>query len=323
MLRTAIVLGCVAACSKSDPPAKSSPATSPAPALAAPRSDASSCSVAIVIDAMGATIATAAGSCRAPRIHGQLDVPWFEAELGSLRWAMPDCAVDALVVAETGPYHELINVMDIAMKEGIGDVNVGDKSDVKFATDSASGLHCKQPAPPPKKPAPTRETAVARPSNSIASTIARPLPRPPTPEQVARVLEFRSLPMPAPTTKSDLLRAPVIVVTKTEVTFQGKVLASVDAVAKDANALKPLADVLRASADVTSRDHAAGRLPPDLMKACEEAAHGSRPEPGAMCPLGLAILQADELTDMRVINAVLHTATSQGFDNLLFAVRNK
>jgi hypothetical protein len=42
-----------------------------------------------------------------------------------------------------------------------------------------------------------------------------------------------------------------------------------------------------------------------------------------VCPEGLAILQADEGTDTRIINKVVLTAKAAGFDNLLFAVKNK
>jgi biopolymer transport protein ExbD len=37
----------------------------------------------------------------------------------------------------------------------------------------------------------------------------------------------------------------------------------------------------------------------------------------------LAILQADETTDVRLINKIVNTAKAAGFDNLLFAVKNK
>jgi hypothetical protein len=114
----------------------------------------------------------------------------------------------------------------------------------------------------------------------------------------------------------------VIIVTKTEVTYQGKVIASVKEVARDPRALEPLAAVLRTSGEITKREFANGDMKLELVRVCKEAEQGIRPMAGQMCPLGLAILQADETTDMRVINAVLHTAKAEGFDNLLFAVKN-
>ena len=44
---------------------------------------------------------------------------------------------------------------------------------------------------------------------------------------------------------------------------------------------------------------------------------------GAVLMDGLAILQADETTDARLINKIVNTAKAAGFDNLLFAVKNK
>jgi biopolymer transport protein ExbD len=66
-----------------------------------------------------------------------------------------------------------------------------------------------------------------------------------------------------------------------------------------------------------------GKMPKDLVKACEEAKQNIRPTPGHICPDGLAILQADEATDVRLINKIVNTAKAAGFDNLLFAVKNK
>lgn len=315
MNRAAVLWLCVAACSKSDPPRmKSEPLTtkSASPKPAGAGSDATSCAVDIVIDPTGASIATTAGSCRAPRIDGKLDIPWFEAELGALRWARPSCSSQALIVAETGPYQELIAIMDIALTKGFVDVNVGDKSELKFDMDGPTKLHCKLPSPPPEESTPKRANAWVQP----------PPTRPVTPKQVAELQEFKPLP-PAPAPKDQLMHAPVIIVTKSEVTFHGKVITSVDAVRRDPGALKPLGDVLRAAAEAIERDRAAGRLPPELMKACEDADRAIRSEPGTICPVGVAILQADETTDMRVINAILHTARGAGFDNVLFAVKNK
>ena len=62
---------------------------------------------------------------------------------------------------------------------------------------------------------------------------------------------------------------------------------------------------------------------PDLAKACDDAKNNIRPQPGKICPDGLAILQADESTDARLINKIVNTAKAAGFDNLLFAVKNK
>jgi len=66
-----------------------------------------------------------------------------------------------------------------------------------------------------------------------------------------------------------------------------------------------------------------GRQAKDLLKSCEDAKQNIRPAPGKICPDGLAILQADESTDGQLINKIVNTAKAAGFDNLLFAVKNK
>jgi hypothetical protein len=70
------------------------------------------------------------------------------------------------------------------------------------------------------------------------------------------------------------------------------------------------------------RAAALGRFPPELVQACHDANLGIRAS-GSICPAGLAILQADQAVDMRVVNAIVDTARRAGYDNLLFAVKNK
>jgi biopolymer transport protein ExbD len=80
---------------------------------------------------------------------------------------------------------------------------------------------------------------------------------------------------------------------------------------------------LDAAAKKIREDVAYGRQAKDLLKSCEDAKQNIRPLPGKICPDGLAILQADESTDGQLINKIVNTAKAAGFDNLLFAVKNK
>jgi hypothetical protein len=142
------------------------------------------------------------------------------------------------------------------------------------------------------------------------------------PDDLAKLEEQRPLELP-PSDGTSLQRAPVIIVTRTEVSYQGELMASVDDVVKDPAALKPLADALHVAAAVTAFDLVTGRGEPELVQACHDAVRGIRPWQGTICPAGLAILQADQSTDMRVVNAVVNTARRAGYDNLLFAVKSK
>ncbi len=134
------------------------------------------------------------------------------------------------------------------------------------------------------------------------------------------------LDLPIADNKDTLQQAPVIIVTKREITYQGELVATIEAVLRDdspAFKIDALFERLDAAAKKIKEDVGLGRIPRDLAKSCEEAKAGLKPQPGLICPDGLAILQADEGTDARLINKIVNTAKAAGFDNLLFAVKNK
>lgn len=134
------------------------------------------------------------------------------------------------------------------------------------------------------------------------------------------------LDLPLADNKDTLQQAPVIIVTKREITYQGELVATIEAVLRDdspAFKIDALFERLDAAAKKIKEDIGLNKIPRDLQKACEEVKAGLRPVPGMLCPDGLAILQADETTDARLINKIVNTAKAAGFDNILFAVKNK
>ena len=136
----------------------------------------------------------------------------------------------------------------------------------------------------------------------------------------------RGLDLPIADSKQTLQQAPVIIVTKSEITYQGQLVATVDSALRDDSPtfkIDALYERLDAAAKKIKEDVGMGKLPKDLAKACDDAKNNIRPQPGKICPDGLAILQADETTDARLINKIVNTAKAAGFDNLLFAVKNK
>ena len=136
----------------------------------------------------------------------------------------------------------------------------------------------------------------------------------------------KGLELPIAQARETLQQAPVIIVTKSEITYQGQLAATVESVLRDDSPtfkIDALFERLDAAAKKIKEDVAMGRQPKDLIKACEDAKSNIRPAPGKICPDGLAILQADESTDARLINKIVNTAKAAGFDNLLFAVKNK
>jgi biopolymer transport protein ExbD len=136
----------------------------------------------------------------------------------------------------------------------------------------------------------------------------------------------KGLELPIAESRDTLQLAPVIIVTRSEITYQGQLVATTESVLRDDSPtfkIDALYERLDAAAKKIKEDVGLGKLPKDLAKACEEAKQGIRPTPGKICPDGLAILQADESTDVRLINKIVNTAKAAGFDNLLFAVKNK
>lgn len=136
----------------------------------------------------------------------------------------------------------------------------------------------------------------------------------------------RGLDLPIADSKQTLQQAPVIIVTKSEITYQGQLVATVDSALRDDSPtfkIDALYERLDAASKKIKEDVGMGKLPKDLAKACDDAKNNIRPQPGKICPDGLAILQADETTDARLINKIVNTAKAAGFDNLLFAVKNK
>jgi biopolymer transport protein ExbD len=135
-----------------------------------------------------------------------------------------------------------------------------------------------------------------------------------------------NLVLPIAQARETLQQAPVIIVTKSEITYQGQLVATVESVMHDDTPtfkIEALFERLDMAAKKIKEDVMYRKEPPDLLKACEDAKANLRPAPGKICPDGLAILQADETIDARLINKIVITAKAAGFDNLLFAVKNK
>jgi biopolymer transport protein ExbD len=136
----------------------------------------------------------------------------------------------------------------------------------------------------------------------------------------------KGLNLPIAQTTDTLQEAPVIIVTRSDITYQGQSIITTELALKDDSAqfkIDLLYERLEAAARKIKEDVGLGRkYDKKLLQACEQA-KTTRPEPGNVCPDGLAILQADEATDARLINKIVNTAKAAGFDNLLFAVKNK
>ena len=137
----------------------------------------------------------------------------------------------------------------------------------------------------------------------------------------------KGLELPIAQSSDTLQEAPVIIVTRSDITYQGQSIITTELALKDDSAhfkIDLLYERLESASRKIKEDVGLGRkYDKKLLEACEKAKNGIRAEPGKVCPDGLAILQADEGTDARLINKIVNTAKAAGFDNLLFAVKNK
>jgi biopolymer transport protein ExbD len=137
----------------------------------------------------------------------------------------------------------------------------------------------------------------------------------------------KGLELPLAQSHDTLQEAPVIIVTRSDITYQGQAIITTELALRDDSAhfkIDLLYERLEAAARKIKEDVGFGRkYDKALLEACEKAKNNIRPERGKVCPDGLAILQADESTDARLINKIVNTAKAAGFDNLLFAVKNK
>jgi biopolymer transport protein ExbD len=137
----------------------------------------------------------------------------------------------------------------------------------------------------------------------------------------------KGLELPAADRKDILQIAPVISISDEKIEFQGEQVATIDLILKDENPqlkIEKLFEKMQAYSKKRQTEINVPTTDSDKLakKICDEAKQGKVNKEN-LCPLGLAILQADKDTDARIINMVVTTAKFAEFDNLLFAVKAK
>jgi biopolymer transport protein ExbD len=134
----------------------------------------------------------------------------------------------------------------------------------------------------------------------------------------------KGLELPEAVSKDALQEAPIIIITKSEVSFMGSQVATIDSLLRDETPtlkIEALFERMQAVGKKRREEISLGR-DKRAKKACDDLKAGIV-DPSNLCPEGLAILQADKEVDARVITMVVTTAKYAEFDNLLFAVKNK
>jgi biopolymer transport protein ExbD len=137
----------------------------------------------------------------------------------------------------------------------------------------------------------------------------------------------KGLELPTADRKDVLQIAPVIIVSSDKVTFDGEQVATIDSLLRDDNPSMRMEKLFERMQALAQRRRDQIEVPRNegdakARKVCEDAKKGIVDKDN-LCPIGLAILQADKNTDARIINMIVMTAKYAEFDNLLFAVKNK
>lgn len=135
----------------------------------------------------------------------------------------------------------------------------------------------------------------------------------------------RGLTLPDATNKDKLKQAPIIIVTKDRVTFQGEDMADAHALEDDTSMewkIIELYDRLRQEkTQFMTPGGGFDKLSEEEKGFCTNPV--ANPAPEEICLDGLVILQADKGTSAKVLNRVIKTAYAAEYPNIMFAVNRR
>lgn len=133
----------------------------------------------------------------------------------------------------------------------------------------------------------------------------------------------QGLQLPDATNKGILKKAPIIIVTRDQVTFNGQPMAEVESLENETT-MEPkilnLYDRLRQEMN-EFRLNGKTRLSTQEKEYCDSPKQ--RPKGNEICLEGLLILQADKSTSAKVLNRVIKTAYLAEYPNIMFAVNRR
>jgi biopolymer transport protein ExbD len=133
----------------------------------------------------------------------------------------------------------------------------------------------------------------------------------------------RGLTLPNATRKEELKKAPILIVTRDAITFNGQLMGDPNAIMNDSSMefkIIELYDRLRAE-KTAFRMTGFNSLPEKEKEYCRNPK--ADPKPEEVCLDGLLILQADKDTNAKVINRILKTAYAAEYPNIMFAVNRR
>jgi biopolymer transport protein ExbD len=137
----------------------------------------------------------------------------------------------------------------------------------------------------------------------------------------------RALEMPKAVQAQQLKRAPVIMVSRDTITFNGERMGDLSQIAKDEGMEWKIVELYDRLRQEKSQFRLTGfdTLPDDEKAYCTDPIPDSDPNwsPDVICLDGLLILQADKDTSAKVLNRILKTAYAAEYPNVMFAVNRR
>jgi biopolymer transport protein ExbD len=272
------------------------PAKAARPIVVAPRAAAAPCvspdvnEVAVQVGRRGVWIGNEGGTrCFVAR-HGAIDGAAIQTEVGYLRDVFqPDCEGSGSVTAAPGiAYQDVVSAMDGLKAAGIAKIALGDAATRSIHFPAGEAAEKAAPAHCRAAAAAAPPPAPAHPRAGAPAGASRPM----TP-----TIPLPSRPAPA---APDLADAPIAIITRTEVDVVIGGVHHRGGTVAELTAWKP------AARKRLARALAAAPSPP--------SSHGGD---------RTIVIEADKDADYGVLNHVIETAKDAGFDNLLFAVKNK
>lgn len=149
------------------------------------------------------------------------------------------------------------------------------------------------------------------------------------------IMAQKGVKLPDATNKSQLRKAPVIVISPDAITFNGEGMGDPRALDVDTSMEWKIVELYeRLRAEKTAFEMHFDQMSDGEKKKCRcppgswYSANDDRCEPGEapptqMCLRGLLILQADKRTSAKVINRVLKTCYAADYRNIMFAINQR
>jgi len=133
----------------------------------------------------------------------------------------------------------------------------------------------------------------------------------------------QGLQLPDATNKGVLKKAPIIIVTRDQVTFNGEPMAEVESIQNETTMEPKILSLYDRMRQEMNEFRLNGRaaLSDKEKEYCDDPK--PRPKGNEVCLEGLLILQADKNTSAKVLNRVIKTAYLAEYPNIMFAVNRR